>query len=121
MSTRRKQRTVEEPEVTIQAAIPVTNEDPSSPESMQRLTSIHIDPENIPEGMKSISRRKEDKLRRAQQELEEKARREEKNKKMLKLIAFGSAVAVGAIVAYKASSYLSTKEIEKIVDETFVM
>ena len=120
ISNRRKQRTVEEPEVTLQAAIPITNEESSSPESMQRLTSIRIDPENIPDGMKSAARRKEERLKREQMEAEEKLKQDEKNKRMLKLIAFGSAIAVGAIVAYKASGYLSHKDIEKLVEDTIV-
>lgn len=117
--TRKSSKRSESPEVITQTAVPITQEEETQqPSKMQRLNSIPINPVDLPLGMKSVSKRIEDEARQQLEAAQAAVEREEKNKKTLKLIALGGAVAVGAILAYKASSYLTVKDIEQIVDET---
>lgn len=111
----RKSKKIDQPPlVTLEAAVPTTSEE-SEIVKMQRLTSVPIDASNLPDGMKTQTRlmqEAEERMRQAElTHLEE----EKWNKKALKLVALGGSIAVGAIIAYKASEYFKA---ESIVDET---
>jgi hypothetical protein len=114
---RNKSKKKEIPEVILQAAVPLSEEESNTPTNMQRLNTIPLSPSELPDGMKPASRRLEDQARREEEERIAEVQAKSRSEKQMKLIALGGAIAIGAIIAYKASGYLSPKDIEQIVEE----
>lgn len=116
----RKSNKSEIPKVILETAIPSIGESETEEEiNMRRITSIPIDPQNIPHGMKTPSKLQEEETARLIQLELEKLDDEKKSQKMYKLLALGAAIATGAIVAYKVSSYVSAETVvEAIVEDT---
>ena len=119
----RKHKPAPLPEVVIETAVPVSNEEKEESQPMERLSSVPIDPNRIPSGMKSATKLEEEETIQETARLLKKMEDEEYMQRVFKIMAFGASVAVGGIVAYKALKYFKAEDIvqetaESIVDES---
>lgn len=114
----RKSKNVEVPKVILETAVPEPEE--TSEINMRRNTSFPIDPENIPDGMKTPSKLEKEERAYAEYKKEIELADAERANKMFKLLAFGAAIATGAIIAYKVSGYLTVADevADTIVEKT---
>jgi len=119
-SRSRKQTSAPLPQVILETAVATNPEEEAQETNMRRLTSIPIDPANIPDGMKTPSKLEAEARERAEYEKYLKEEDDRKGKKIMKLLVLGASIATGAIIAYKVAGYLRPEDsiADAIVDET---
>lgn len=117
----RKSKKDAAPPVILQEAIPVPSPDPIVETPMERLSSLNLSPETLPDGMKSESRHiaelEENRIRAAQAKLNETTR----NEKFLKTVVLATGIGLGMLLCVKGYKWVFPalkQTTESIVEET---
>lgn len=118
----RKSKRDAPPEVIVQEAVPLTspNTEPEVP-PMERLSSMPVTPEALPEGMKPETRLAREQQIHLSRLAMSKAEQEETTVRVLKIGALAAGVGLGILLCTKGYRYVFPavdKAIETIVEET---